>query len=687
MLARYLHFPFVLAVAVSAFTAASANAEPARPPAPLTIGGLGAGAIPLGGLWQFHVGDNPEWASPAFDDSSWEQLSANQPWGEQGHASYTGFAWYRRHIEYQPAAGAEGEIALLIPHIDDAYELYWNGVLVGRNGQLKPYPVWYYSQAAQCFRLGHVQSGVLSVRVWKAPLMSDDSGGRGGFDAAPLVGNPDAIAANRAALDYQWLRNRQFVFSENLLYALVGLLSFLAWWRNRSQWIMFWMTGFALATPLNLLLLNAHRVWPYVVVIGLAQTVSSIQDISLWFLLLWLLNLHENRVLSRLTCVLAGFSLTINSLDGLLVAISWSPRWTELAQWADAATASINTLIEAFPLVLVGFAFARHRRLDLARWLVAILAFIDEMSVVLRDALKQGRRFTHWTIAAKFDAPLFTLGGNAISVSTLIGALLIVSIVYAAYNSLREDRRRQNSLEQELRNAQEIQQALIPEKHPPLPGFALTSAYRPAQEVGGDFFQLISQTGANGSTMLVVGDVSGKGLKAAMSVSLILGAVHALADFVSGPAQLLVELNRRLVGRLHGGFATCLVLRLEFDGTCMLASAGHPPPFLNQQELELPGALPLGLIAVGGYEQSLIHLQSGDRLVLYTDGLLEARSRSGEIFGFQRLQSLFATRPSADQAAEAAVNFGQEDDITVLTLTRLTTGEDPSVLRTVAVLT
>lgn len=163
--------------------------------------------------------------------------------------------------------------------------------------------------------------------------------------------------------------------------------------------------------------------------------------------------------------------------------------------------------------------------------------------------------------------------------------------------------------------------------------------------------------------------------------------MHALADFVSGPAQLLVELNRRLVGRLHGGFATCLVLRLEFDGTCMLASAGHPPPFLNQQELELPGALPLGLIAVGGYEQSLIHLQSGDRLVLYTDGLLEARSRSGEIFGFQRLQSLFATRPSADQAAEAAVNFGQEDDITVLTLTRLTTGEDPSVLRTVAVLT
>jgi serine phosphatase RsbU (regulator of sigma subunit) len=225
-------------------------------------------------------------------------------------------------------------------------------------------------------------------------------------------------------------------------------------------------------------------------------------------------------------------------------------------------------------------------------------------------------------------------------------------------------------MEQEFRSARELQQVLIPEALPSLPGFSLTSAYLPAHEVGGDFFQLIPME-VDGSTLVVLGDVSGKGLKAAMAVSFIVGAVRALANLVPSPAQLLEELNGRLVNRLQGGFATCLAMRIDRDGKCVIASAGHPAPFLNRVELELPGAMPLGLVPGAEYEETAIPLGIGDHCFLYTDGLLEARNQTGELFGYDRLRKLLSTLPNATKAAGAAVKFGQDDDITVVTLTRV----------------
>jgi serine phosphatase RsbU (regulator of sigma subunit) len=133
----------------------------------------------------------------------------------------------------------------------------------------------------------------------------------------------------------------------------------------------------------------------------------------------------------------------------------------------------------------------------------------------------------------------------------------------------------------------------------------------------------------------------------------------------------LAEVNDRLAGRLHGGFATALALRLDASGKCTIACAGHLPPIVNDRELELPGTLPLGIAAEASYEETELQLNPADRLALYTDGLLEARSATGELYGFDRLRTLFAAAPNADQAMEAAVAFGQDDDITVLTLTRL----------------
>ena len=176
-------------------------------------------------------------------------------------------------------------------------------------------------------------------------------------------------------------------------------------------------------------------------------------------------------------------------------------------------------------------------------------------------------------------------------------------------------------------------------------------------------------------SLIILGDVSGKGLKAAMAVSLIVGLVRALAPLISDPGKLLAEINERLFGRLQGGFATALALRLDAQGNCDLACAGHLAPFVNGEELSLPGAFPLGIANSVAYDTIHFQVRSSDRLALFTDGLLEARSASGELYGYERLQTLFAAKRTATQATRAAVEFGQEDDITVLILTRLGIGE------------
>jgi phosphoserine phosphatase RsbU/P len=124
-------------------------------------------------------------------------------------------------------------------------------------------------------------------------------------------------------------------------------------------------------------------------------------------------------------------------------------------------------------------------------------------------------------------------------------------------------------------------------------GFSVDSAYQPAQQVGGDFFQVLPAP--EGGLLLVVGDVAGKGLPAAMLVSVLVGAIRGVAEYTSEPAELLANLNERLVGRAGGGFSTALVAHISAEGAVTVANAGHLSPYLDGREVELPGALPLGV--------------------------------------------------------------------------------------------
>lgn len=187
--------------------------------------------------------------------------------------------------------------------------------------------------------------------------------------------------------------------------------------------------------------------------------------------------------------------------------------------------------------------------------------------------------------------------------------------------------------------------------------------------MGGDFFQIIP--GEDGSVLAIIGDVSGKGLRAAMLVALIVGAIRTLVEFTRNPADVLRGVNQRLCGRLKNQFATCLALHIAADGKATIANAGHVPPFLNGCEMPLDGSIPLGIIEGAPIEEKSLILEPGGRLLLTTDGIIEAQNKQRELFGFVRLGELALEDRSSVEIAAAAQAFGQEDDITVLRIARL----------------
>jgi serine phosphatase RsbU (regulator of sigma subunit) len=209
---------------------------------------------------------------------------------------------------------------------------------------------------------------------------------------------------------------------------------------------------------------------------------------------------------------------------------------------------------------------------------------------------------------------------------------------------------------------------ILPQARTTLPGLVIESEFRPAREVSGDFFQIVPRP-ADGSLLIVAGDVTGKGLKAGMLMALLVGAIRSTAETRSEPEYMLGVLNRRLLGR-EDAQATCLALRIAKDGRVTLANAGHLPPYLNGEPVAMEGALPLGLIE--GAEFSLLSFQmaEGDRLVLISDGIVEAADAAGQLFGFERVHELLRRAGSAEEVAVAAQRFGQTDDISVISVTR-----------------
>jgi hypothetical protein len=263
----------------------------------------------------------------------------------------------------------------------------------------------------------------------------------------------------------------------------------------------------------------------------------------------------------------------------------------------------------------------------------------------------------------RFDVGQFTIVGSDIATIYFWVTLLVILVL----RTVRIARERAE-IAAEVEAARTVQQMLIPAVPPVTPGFAVESVYLPARQVGGDFFLVVPS--GDGSLLIVTGDVSGKGLQAAMVVSTILGALRNESS--RSPATVLANLNQVLLGQVRG-FVTCTAALIAPDGRIALANAGNPAPYLNGRELAVSAGLPLGMVAGIGYEETAGQLARGETLTFISDGVVEATAPvTRELFGFERTQAI--SRQAANTIAEAARAFGvgapQADDITVLTVAR-----------------
>jgi Stage II sporulation protein E (SpoIIE) len=632
----------------------------------------GKGFVDVGGNWRFQTGDDLAWAQPGFDDSSWEQLRGDTTWGAQSHPAYVGFAWYRKKIDVE----TPGPLSILMPPVDDTYELYWNGKKIGGSGKLPPHAHWDAFPHPYTFALPSA-SGVLALRVWMPMLASTDSVAVGGLESAPRVGDATYLELQKKVKGMAQQRAALPTLISSCLMIVSGFISLLLFLRERTRSLYFWLAIYLTTIGLSVL----RRIVASGDIGFLSDQVYLLffdfaANVSLWAVLLSLFGMDRERSWRRWTLGLAGVYFAANVVD--LIALFFWENGGKTAVWTDALTTAVYSIAPLFIVaILVG---GLRRRPQIHLWPLASILVFTGLWVFALQIVGQGVQITHWDHAfERMSSVGFSLGEYKFGMRVIMETLSFIALVFTVAREQYLERRRQASMEMEVRSAREVQQVLVPETVPPVPGFAIDSVYKPAAELGGDFFQVMALPDT--STLIVIGDVSGKGLKAAMTVSLIVGTLRTLADYTQQPAEILQGLNRRLFGRVQDGFATCVVLRLEANGNATMANAGHLAPFRDGEELPLRGSLPLGLSADTIYEDLVFRLQEAETLTLYTDGIVEARNATRELFGFERVQRLAQERKSAEQIVEAACAFGQEDDITVLSIRRLAAAEEPAKAR------
>ena len=526
----------------------------------------GPGVVPITGTWQFHTGDDLAWANPGYDDAGWQAITANNPWGAQGHPGYTGYAWYRKRLEI--GAGKQ-PLGIFIPESDGAYEVYWNGQRIGSSGRLPPHALWYVAGEKAAFPLSSsgATAGVLALRFWVPPASTTADPADGGMRLAPQLGR---LSLFQKLIQGAILRREHGVLPNTIAASVMGagaLLSLMLFLRRRQNWLYLWLAILLFSNVLDVVRFLSIQSTYFATNQMITQLQSVTGDVGLWLTLLWIFGLNTSRRWRVTTAIVIAVYLAVQLIDSTCLWF-WQYAGPGFAR-TDLVTTYIYTALELFSLFLVGFGLLREKTSSLVPLglIAAIYGAWEPVQVfvyLFRPGI--GSRMGLWGLE---------LGTYHFGVGTLLSWLLILTLAVTVVRRQLREGRRQAHLEGEIRSAQEVQQILIPEEIPSVPGLAVSSVYKPAAEVGGDFFQVIppEPDEPESGTLIIVGDVSGKGLKAAMTVSLIVGTLRTLADVTRSPAAILTGLNRRLLGRSNGGFSTCIVPRWRGVGRPGVASA------------------------------------------------------------------------------------------------------------------
>jgi hypothetical protein len=644
--------------------AATPAAAPATAAASNTVSASLHRILELDGPWRFQVGDDPDgrlgYADAGFDDSAWPTMTLDKPLSEQGFDSYTGYGWYRLRLQPQQLAQFDNSAGkpqldlLLTGNYIGQLAVYVNGVECGHTRGMTDNPDMYQSAPLVVHLPPAASDGtmVLAIRSWAGASFPIQ---HGLLEKVELGAPGDVADRLTESTARRWDEQVIAGLVVSFLFLCVALLGATLYLAQRSHSEYLWLALLCLSVTVSggseVAFEMALLPWSIYNVLSL-WTGRIFMAVTLEFVLRF--TESEYKRLVRIVQV-SVLLLPILSLVHLQLSYEYLSVFSQVV-----FCVLISVLL---------FRAWRRGRLEAGVMLVPffLAATADSMDTVLGYAASK-----HW-ISDRFAYHRFHFGPIAFTtgvVTYMVFLASLLAVILYRFIHVSQDEQRSAA---EIEAARSVQAMLIPTKLPSNHNFMLESAYLPANGVGGDFFQVLPLK--DDSMLIVVGDVSGKGLQAAMNASTLVGALRN--ELSHDPATVLNNLNHVLVGatpfpstgssvKTVISFATCVCARVYPDGTITIANAGHLSPYRDGREMELAADLPLGVIPDMHYQQATFQLNVGDRLIFLSDGVVEASNAQGELFGFERTQQV--SNESARYIAQTAKRFGQTDDITVVSM-------------------
>jgi sigma-B regulation protein RsbU (phosphoserine phosphatase) len=586
----------------------------------------------LDGRWKRQTGDDPRWADPAFDDSAW--LSVQVP--DESYAVINGYSWYRFRVRLPENRPAE-QLALMIGanfRRGGAYEVFWNGQRIGGAGQPDGGLSGLLLPAAHVFGVaGSAREAVVAIRLRQAHFTYATSGaGRTSW-----IGTRQAIGVLMEAWDGERLRRAlpQMLMAASLIIPAAFFLLLPLWRRDAPEY--FWF-GLWLLDITAIRTLNVHPEslgFRSALAVDWSTVLAASMGTMAW------VGFISRTFRSRVTPI-AWLAATV----GLLFFAAPTAATTAGGGGPGFSGGSIANII---CLGIVYYELA-WRTAPAQENVLAIHGAI--MAYLVTSCVALGINMTWWSGTIVVQQNL------ARSAALLLFAFSMAVLMNQRSVRLLSERQR---LSREMESAAEVQSLLLTSPAPAGDAWRIEPVYLPASEVGGDFYRIFPA--GDGAILVVVGDVSGKGLRAAMTVSGLTCAMEVIRT--RKPGAFLAELNRAASAHLQSGFVTCCAALIQPDGETVIANAGHPAPYCDGKELVLEGGLPLGIAAEGEYPETIAR---GERFTFISDGVVEAENAQRELFGFERTREI--STQSAQEIAEAAKAWGQNDDITVVTVRR-----------------
>ena len=597
--------------------------------------------VDLSGDWRFQSGDRSEYASAEFDDSAWTSIrlprSGKQP---------QGYWWLRRTIDLPDWADTT-QMAITIGGLNEVYELYVNGVLAGAIGQ----PSFFKTYTARPRTISVPPRAVpkgarrirLALRLWYSGILVPLEFGAEGFpDTGPYLltyaynAPLDAGRASMAARE----RVAAGLLGSASIEAVLGLLLLFCWLIQPGRNELAWFAGFLFSEAVThgWIFFTLAGDWPHGITLFAGNALTLGPLLLLQFALPLISGGPTKRTLQTMGLLAFALQVACNASQGRL---------------------SFAIPLTALGLMEVGLCILTANAAILAWRQGDRTAGVIPAGTSLLALSQLGLVLTLFAGADKVSLAVYGIHWEFTSISTI---LIATGLTVQLIRGLGAASQR---LTGEIEAARAVQQLLLPgaSLHSGS-GFKVDAVYEPASEVGGDFYQTLQFP--DGGHVVLVGDVSGKGLRAAMVVSVAIGALRC--ETSSSPAAILARLNQVLTGHAGGGFVTCCCLRYEEGGRVVAASAGHPNPYLDGIEVELDAGLPLGIAEDASYQEVELRLPPGSQITLVSDGVVEAANVKNELFGFDRTREV--SDKSALEIAEAAKAWGQTDDITVVTVRR-----------------